>query len=233
MPLKVTSGISAPYVTNIPQNWDREWFRSFINHFLALADTRNSISSPNAQVTGNINVPATIQTIGGVPPIFLDDGGGGDGDGLIVPGPAGTSVFNVVAFRTSNSTSTSTTIQADSQLFLTFSNTGNYAFEIYLPVYNSNGNAGFQFDLNSVTATLTNLVYSVVGFNNCATSATAVWKIPSISSNSLNPSWLLIKGFVTVTGAGTWGLRWAQFNLDAVNATVLTTGAYMMATKIG
>lgn len=234
--LPVKSGISSPTVTSIPEKWDREWFRYFISNFLSYADTRNSIGSPNAQISGNINTPATIQTIGGMPPIFLDNGdGGGDGDALIVPGPQGPSgASSISAFRSSSGSSTSTTLTADATLVLNLNSPGDYVFEMFLPIYqNVSGLAGFKFDLNSGSATLTSLSYAVIGFSAGITSRSTVTQVLSISNSSTAPSWLLAKGLIIVSAAGTVGLRWAQNTLDATNATVVASGAYMVATKIG
>lgn len=58
--LPVLNGITAPKVTHIPEDWDREWFRSFIKNYLQPADTRNATAGVGVTITGNITQPATI-----------------------------------------------------------------------------------------------------------------------------------------------------------------------------
>lgn len=57
--LPVKKGISAPAVTNIPEKWDRTWFRNFITNFLVNADIRNVKTGPGVIITGNVSGNAT------------------------------------------------------------------------------------------------------------------------------------------------------------------------------
>jgi hypothetical protein len=70
--LPVKQGISAPAVTSIPEQWDREWFRNFITHFLVGGDVRNAISSGGVVVLTNVSGNQTstqTATVIGLTPI--------------------------------------------------------------------------------------------------------------------------------------------------------------------
>lgn len=57
--LPVKRGISSPAVTSIPESWDRQWFRYFIDNFLANADIRNVASTSGITVSGNVSGNST------------------------------------------------------------------------------------------------------------------------------------------------------------------------------
>jgi len=59
--LPVKQGISAPAVTNIPEKWDRQWFRLFINNFLVNADIRNATGT-GITISGNVSGNSTTGT---------------------------------------------------------------------------------------------------------------------------------------------------------------------------
>jgi hypothetical protein len=64
--LKVEPGISSASVKNIPETWDRAWFRRFIRDFLMGGDVRNAIAGTGITITGNLASPfATISATGG------------------------------------------------------------------------------------------------------------------------------------------------------------------------
>lgn len=81
---------------------------------------------------------------------------------------------------TADTTATSNALTADAQLTLTFNETGKYAIEIFLPFYEAAvGTGGFQFDLNSGSATVGGIVFGVDGF---VTGAVANAAITSVST---------------------------------------------------
>lgn len=59
MTIPVRKGISAPAVTNVPEKWDRTWFRTFITNFLVNADIRNAVTGPGLIITGNVSGDTT------------------------------------------------------------------------------------------------------------------------------------------------------------------------------
>lgn len=58
--LPVKRGISSPAVISIPENWDRQWFRYFIDNFLSGSDIRNVTASGGITVSGNVSGDSTI-----------------------------------------------------------------------------------------------------------------------------------------------------------------------------
>lgn len=73
MVLPVKRGLSSPAVIGIPQEWDRQWFRYFIDSFLTNADVRNVQSGSGIVVSGNVSgnstsgTPSNIVTISQAP----------------------------------------------------------------------------------------------------------------------------------------------------------------------
>lgn len=230
--IPVQRGLSSAVVNNIPDKWDPTWFRYFIVNFLTNADARNAVSSPDVLVSGNIETPATIATLGGVPPVFMDDGGGWSDD-LIVPGPAGTSTLILAGYKTSGQTSVTNTLANDPNLFVNIGSIGSYVIEIFFPVSGTVGQGGFQFDLGNTTAGIGTLVYNVEGYATGATTITSALHVLRVSSSSANPSWILVKGFIQITAQGTFGVRWSQLTTAPSDPTTLQAGAFLTATRIG
>lgn len=52
--LPVKRGVSAPAISHIPEQWSREWFRSFITQFLVDIDLRNAVTS-GISISGNVS----------------------------------------------------------------------------------------------------------------------------------------------------------------------------------
>lgn len=148
-------------------------------------------------------------------------------------------VSGLAGFRASDNTAANNTLTADAQLTLTFNETGKYQFEIFLPFYQAvAGTAGFQFDLNSGTATVAAIVFNASGWSTAAvsfvgaTTVSTATAMATIATAAASPSWILAKGWLSITVAGTRAVRWAQNTTD-VNVTTLKTGAYFQAIKIG
>ncbi len=146
----------------------------------------------------------------------------------------------LAAFRSADTTAANNTLTADAQLTLTFNETGKYAIEIFLPFYEATlGTGGFQFDLNSGTATVGGIVFGLDGFvtgaiaNAAVTSVSTATSASSVATSSSAPSWYLAKGWMSVTVVGTVAIRWAQASTLGADPTTLKAGAYFMATKIG
>ena len=154
-----------------------------------------------------------------------------------IPAPA---AFNLTATRTADATAANNTLAADAQLSLQIPQIGKYTLEVFLPYYEATlGTGGFQFDLNSGTATIAGIVYGVHGFNTAAfanagvTAVTSATAAATIATSASAPSWLLAKGWVNVTAIGTFAVRWAQNTTDGTHPTTLKAGAYFtLATKL-
>lgn len=158
--------------------------------------------------------------------------------------PAAAAITNaltgIAAFKPSDTTAANNTLTADATLSLTFNETGKYAFELWLPFFEATlGTGGFQFDLNSGTATVGAIVYGVDGFSTASvinagiTSVATATSAGSVATSSTAPSWFLAKGWLSITVAGTLVPRWAQASTLGADPTTLKTGAYFMAIKIG
>lgn len=152
-----------------------------------------------------------------------------------------TRVETGVANRKTNTTTANTSaLAADSALLVTLNETGTYAIEAFFAVYEAtSGVGGFQFDFGNGTATLSGILFSFNGYsttseaNAASTSAGSAQAFASaISTNSAAPSWMRVSGVVTVSAAGTLGVRWAQSSTNA-NSTSLLAGSYVKFTKIG
>lgn len=69
-------GITSVSTLSIPKDWDKTWFRNFIQNQLKGADVRNAIGVNGITITGNISTPyATIAF--GAGPIVITGGGSG------------------------------------------------------------------------------------------------------------------------------------------------------------
>lgn len=66
--LPVKRGLSSPAVTSIPKDWDRQWFRSFIDNFLTNADIRNVAAGLGITISGNVSgSPGSTVTVSTAP----------------------------------------------------------------------------------------------------------------------------------------------------------------------
>lgn len=156
--------------------------------------------------------------------------------------PAATQVMTgLCAFKSSATTAANNTLTADPALQVTFNETGNYAFEIYLPFFEAtSGAGGFQFNVNGGTCGFGFFIYNQV----CAYTTAAQGAGPSITSTSVansyatiltvaQGSYALFKGFCNVNATGTWGILWAQNTTLGADPTTLNRGAYLKVTKVG
>lgn len=57
--LPVKRGLSSPAVISIPEKWDKQWFRYFIDNFLVNADIRNVTATGGITVSGNVSGNST------------------------------------------------------------------------------------------------------------------------------------------------------------------------------
>jgi hypothetical protein len=62
--LPVKQGLSSPAVLSIPEKWDRQWFRYFIDMYLTNADIRNA-TGIGITINGNVSGNPTTGTSGG------------------------------------------------------------------------------------------------------------------------------------------------------------------------
>lgn len=151
-----------------------------------------------------------------------------------------TQVFTGVAgYRTADTTANSATLAADTDLTLTVNETGHYKIDIELSFYEATlGSGGFQFDLNSGTATIGTFWLNVIGFgtalfgNAGITSVATATGIGTVVTSNTAPSWIKATGYVNITGAGTLAIRWAQNTLLAIDPTALKKGSSFVLTKV-
>lgn len=151
-----------------------------------------------------------------------------------------TNVYTGVgAYRTADTTANSATLAADSDLTLTFNETGHYKISIELSFYEATaGTGGFQFDLNSGTATIGSFFLDVIGFgtalfgNAGITSVATATGVGTVVTSSAAPSWIKATGYVNISGTGTLAIRWAQNTLLAIDPTTLKKGSSFIATKL-
>jgi hypothetical protein len=141
--------------------------------------------------------------------------------------------------KTSDTTSGNAVLAADAALTVTVNETGYYKLELFLGFYEATlGTGGFQFDLNAGSATVGGVMFGLDGFTTAALVNAAVTSIStattaaSIATSAGAPSWFYATGDVQITGAGTFGVRWAQNTLSA-NLTTLKALSYLALTKIG
>lgn len=153
---------------------------------------------------------------------------------------ATTQVFTGVGgYRTADTTANSATLAADTDLTLTVNETGHYRIDIELSFYEATlGSGGFQFDLNSGTATIGSFFLDVIGFgtalfgNAGITSVATATGIGTVVTSSTAPSWIKATGYVNISGAGTIAIRWAQNTLLAIDPTTLKKGSSFTLTKL-
>lgn len=151
-----------------------------------------------------------------------------------------TNVFTGVGgYRTADTTANSATLAADTDLTLTVNETGHYRINIELSFYEATlGSGGFQFDLNSGTATIGSFFLDVIGFgtalfgNAGITSVATATGIATVVTSSTAPSWIKATGYVNISGTGTIAIRWAQNTLLAIDPTTLKKGSSFTLTKL-
>lgn len=141
--------------------------------------------------------------------------------------------------KTGDSTDGTGVLTADAALTVTVNEAGYYQLEVFLGFYEAVlGTGGFQFDLNAGNATVGGILVGIDGFataalaNAAITSITTVTAAATVATASAAPSWYFATGSVQITGAGTFGVRWAQ-NTISVNLTTLKALSYITLTKIG
>jgi hypothetical protein len=143
-------------------------------------------------------------------------------------------------FKASLSTSANATLTADAALTVTCNETGWYDVNAYLVFFEATaGTGGFQFDFNAGGATIANPSFAVNGFSTAAFSNSAITSISTatgigtIGTASATPSWVKVQGTIQVTGTGSFGIRWAQNTILAIDPTTLAAGSKIILTKIG
>lgn len=124
-------------------------------------------------------------------------------------------------------------------LSITFNELGKYAIELWLAFWEATSSTGgFQFDFNGGAATIGTILAASDGFGTAILGSAAITSISTatsfatIATATAAPSWALVKGYIQVTGTGTFIPRGAQ-NTSSANTTTLKTGSYLKAVKIG
>jgi len=143
----------------------------------------------------------------------------------------------VSAFKTGDTTSTSTTLTNDADLQLTVV-TGTYNLEAFLAFYEAVlGTGGFQFDLAGGSATVGSILWGADGYvtavagNPAATAANTAQSYGTVATASTAPSWVKVQGQVTFSSGGTFILRWAQASASA-NATTFKAKSLMTLERV-
>lgn len=145
----------------------------------------------------------------------------------------------LAGYRTADATSANATLTADTDLTITFNETGHFALDIYLAFYEATvSTGGFKFDLNGGGATVATLNLGGTGFittttaNAAVTSLAASTGFGTISGSSSAPSWWRMQGYANVSATGTIAVRWSQNTLLGADPTTLMKGSYILATKM-
>lgn len=147
----------------------------------------------------------------------------------------------LVAYKPSTTTASTATLTADTTLQLTFNETGLYAFEIYLAVFEAtSGAGGFQCNMGG-TASVSAATFTSDSFITTSpataraafTAVTSVTTLATVSTAVGSPSWVRLKGTFNVTATGNLALKWAQASALSADPTSLLIGSYFLAIKIG
>lgn len=222
-------------------------------------------NSSTVNLTYNGGVPSISAAV--IPSAVLDLLGSTQGDVLyrsasgwtvLAPGTSGQALLTgggaanpswgtiatgaLVASKPADTTRSSTvTMAADPDLVLTFTATGVYSFEAWLPCWeDTSGAGGIQVDFGGGSATIASFV---AGYQTWFTSSgslsqgiistTTSLQIGTLEiSGGTGPSYFLVKGSFSVTATGTLAVRWAQLSSSG-NATRLMKGSYFTASKVG
>lgn len=149
-------------------------------------------------------------------------------------------ITGLVGLKPTTTTSIVATVATEGSMLLTVNEIGWYDVDAYLSFFEATaGTGGFKFDFGAGTATVANPNFAVNGFSTAAfsnaavTSLTTATGIATIGTASGTPSWVKVKGIIQVTVVGTFGLRWSQNTLLAVDPTSLLLGSHLILTKIG
>ena len=148
-------------------------------------------------------------------------------------------------FKTGDSTSTSTTPTADADLQVALAANTTYDFEVYLQ---------FGGDATSIThglnaapyysGTFTTNSYSWLGCLNASGTAATRGTANNVTASSATTNvvttgsivlgttdFILMKGRITTTGAGTFGINWGQ-NATGTGTTTIYRSSYMKVTQL-
>jgi Collagen triple helix repeat (20 copies) len=143
-------------------------------------------------------------------------------------------------FLSAATTRNSVTLSAEAGLTVTCNETGWYAVDCFLEFFEATaGTGGIQWDFNAGSATIANPSFAVNGFSTAAfsnagiTSISTATGIATIGTAVGTPSWAKVSGTIQVTATGTFGVRWAQNTLLAVDPTSMAIGSRIILTKIG
>lgn len=167
----------------------------------------------------------------------------GDGTIAVPISPLAASITQVetgvAAVLTAALTSTSATGFVNATgLTITLNELGWYTLEVYASIFELVGTSGFKMDLNGGTAVVANMTLANWSFNNTFTGAAAfttlatAFTVATINTTAASPSWVLLRGNIQVTTAGTIIVRWNQNSTTSLNATNFMAGSYIKATKI-
>lgn len=194
-----------------------------------------SVLNLTTDLAGKVSVTTHVNAGSG-----LTGGGALTSDVVLAldPIPALALLGRLDAFKTADTTITSSTsLTADPHLSVTVA-AATYDFEAFLCFYEATlGTGGFQFDLASGSATISNILWAADGYgtavlaNPAATAANTAQTYATIATSSSAPSWVRVSGQVTFSATGTFALRWAQASSSA-NGTTLKAKSYLTLQKV-
>lgn len=217
------------------------------NVSLFMTDAAQSTAIVTGGPTG---LQAVLRTLGAAPIVFGTSNayrGQIDAAGLwkVPSSPLGSTITQVhtglANFVASTTTRTSTTVlAAEAGLTVTCNEIGWYHVKIQMLISEAtSGAGGFVADRNGGTATIANATFTAYGISAASGAATltplqnltTTWSYATVAISPLL-DYLTVEGYIQVSVAGTFGIRWAQ-NSSSANATQMRTGSYIKLTKIG
>jgi len=143
-------------------------------------------------------------------------------------------------FLSANTTRANATLAAEAGLTVTCNETGWYAVDLLVFVYEAtSGTGGFQMDFGAGSATIANPIFSTLEIPAGTVSPASVTSITNtlimstVTIAPSAPSVLRADGTIQVTVAGTFGVRWAQNSTLGADPTTMVTGSRIILTKIG
>lgn len=201
--------------------------------------TQVGATSKSCQIGPTVPIPIVFLGTG-----LVGSGATGGGQGIGTGNFTGVFVNGVAVGNpiTSNHVSTAvpltstTTLTAVPQLVTASLATGTYEFEAFMVLTEvTTGTGGFKCDFAGGGATISSIVGSSIQFIAALAGATfnATTSVTTLTTvaTSAPGSWVQIKGSITVSVAGTFGIRAAQ-TVSSANATSINVGSYIKLTKI-
>lgn len=260
----MTALISKPGITSastlaIPKDWDKTWFRNFIQNQLKGADVRNAIGLNGIVITGNISSPYATISLGA--PFTVAGTTVTIAGGLVIGAPTGgsqgTGTINVasglflngarfpepitIVRKASNTSRTTTIVPAnDPELVFAVPVAGTYAFSFICGIHQGAvGAVGMNIGVN-YSGTLGNSQAMSFLQGSATTSGEFVTTVNTTvaavtnsigQTNTFTGSLARASGYFVATTTGTFALSWSQ-NTSSATATVMELGGVLLIQRI-